>query len=79
MKLNTCTGRWENIPHAPPSIFRPKIRASQRAFSLRLHRKLSSCGTLSPPIIAGQSNGIRRSAGHQGMDAPSYGQKRLVS
>lgn len=54
MKLSTCSARWENIPTAPPTqIYRPAIRAKSRAFGSRLHRKISSCGTLSPPRFDG--------------------------
>jgi len=46
-----CTSHWENIPTAPPS-FRQKIRSKVRAYgALLLNRKLSSCGTLSPPSL----------------------------
>ena len=47
--------QWENLPTAPPS-FRQKIRSRVRAFgSLLLDRKLSSCGTNSPPLLGCKS------------------------
>jgi hypothetical protein len=81
MKLNTCTARWENIPTAPPrQNHRPEIRAKARAFGAQLlNRKLSSCGTLSPPQFAGKIYyGNARGAKHSSLDARSYGIKRLV-
>jgi len=81
MKLNTCTARWENIPTAPPrQNHRPAIRAKARAFgALLLNRKLSSCGTLSPPQFAGKIyHGNARGAKHSSLDATGYGIKRLV-
>ena len=82
MKLNTCTAHWENIPTAPPrQNHRPEIRAKARAFGAQLlNRKLSSCGTLSPPQFAGKKiNGIPRDKIHSRMDASGYGKQGLVS
>jgi len=48
MKLHTVTAHWENIPTAPPNLLSLGTKRG-RAYGSRLHRKLSSCGVLSPP------------------------------
>ena len=53
---------------------------SSRVYGLRYNRKLSSCGTQSPPRIniAGIYNGYARSKRYPCLDAKSYGQQKLV-
>lgn len=59
----------------PPKGKRRRDR--HRAYGLRMHRKMSSVGTTSPPI-AGVYNGYARNQSHSRMDAAGYGCEGLV-
>jgi len=70
MHLSTCTAHWENVPHAPPMGRRRGMK--HRAYGLRLNRKLSSVGNMSPPL-AGVVYGNARNQSDSCLDASGNG------